>query len=352
MTATRRWTLILGLWACASFASAQEVQPVDRSGDSPVGQPASAVPEDAVPEATDTEPRSRLVCPLKHIPALDVANTISQVLRAERRPETGPVLVLPEPSSNSLLISASPAVCEEITQLIEQLDRKPAMVSLELLIAEVTYRDAEETPAGDAPTGAESRPGPPEIVGLPGDSQFSAERLLKELGLEARAGSAPAGGARVEGARNQKPRRVEVLSRVQLTASNNQPASIQVGKQEPVIRGSQVSRTGGRINNVTLEHVGLLVSVTPRIAPDGHVTMEFKIEESRLGPVDEGVPLASGEGHAEVRMPRTVTTSLETTVTAADGQTVVLGGLITKSASRRVDLVILVSPRVVRGGAR
>ena len=266
--------------------------------------------------------------------------------------ETGPVLVLPEPISNSVLISATPAVCGEITRLIEQLDRKPAMVSLELLIAEVTYRDAEESPAGDPPTGAENRPGPPEIVGLPGDSQFSAERLLKELGLDATAGSAPAGDAGVDGPRNQKPRRVEVLSRVQLTASNNQPASIQVGKQEPVIRGSQVSRTGGRINNVTLEHVGLLVNVTPRIAPDGHVTIELKVEESRLGPVDEGVPLASGEGHAEVRMPRTVTTSLETTVTAADGQTVVLGGLITKSASRRVDLVILASPRVVRGGAQ
>ena len=51
------------------------------------------------------------------------------------------MVVVPEPVSNSLIVSATPRFFEEIKQIVEQLDARPPMVMIQVLIAEV---DAEQ----------------------------------------------------------------------------------------------------------------------------------------------------------------------------------------------------------------
>ena len=54
------------------------------------------------------------------------------------------VVVVAEPTSNSLIVSATPRYFEEIERIIEQIDRRPPMVMIQVLIAEVTLNNTDE----------------------------------------------------------------------------------------------------------------------------------------------------------------------------------------------------------------
>jgi hypothetical protein len=121
--------------------------------------------------------------------------------------------------------------------------------------------------------------------------------------------------------------------------------------------------------------VGLILGVTPRISPDGMVVMEVDAEKSEVGPEAEGIPVSISATGEVIRSPRIDITTAQTTVSAANGQTIVLGGLITKRMSttdrrvpflgdipilgwlfrydadqtRRTELLIVLTPRVVLG---
>jgi hypothetical protein len=119
--------------------------------------------------------------------------------------------------------------------------------------------------------------------------------------------------------------------------------------------------------------VGLILGVTPRISPEGMVVMEIDAEKSDVGPEAEGIPV-SISGNTVIRSPSFNTTMAQTTVSARDGETIVLGGLITRSTSKnerkvpyladvpvlgnlfkyhitqnkRTELLIILTPHVVR----
>ena len=170
-------------------------------------------------------------------------------------------------------------------------------------------------------------------------------------------------------------RRLDVLSRPQVMTLDNQPAFIQVGQRVPRITNVNVTQFGQN-SAVELFNVGLILGVTPRISPDGMVVMEVDAEKSALGPVSEGIPVSFQNGQV-ILSPRVDVTTAQTTVSAADGQTIVLGGLITKSkrsinrrvpylsnipvlgllfrydqfVGQRTELLIILTPHVVRSEA-
>ncbi len=125
----------------------------------------------------------------------------------------------------------------------------------------------------------------------------------------------------------QQTDRLDVLSRPQVMTLNNQPAFVQVGQQVPIVQST--SQTAfGQVNNVNLVNVGILLGVTPRISPDGLVVMEIDAEKSELS--GDGVPISFSDSGV-LESPIIDTTRAQTTVSARSGQTVILGGLITKN---------------------
>ena len=79
-------------------------------------------------------------------------------------------------------------------------------------------------------------------------------------------------------------------------------------------------------------NVGILLGVTPRISPDGLVVMEIDAEKSELS--GDGVPISISRRRRRCcEQPIIDTTRAQTTVSARSGQTVILGGLITKTRS-------------------
>jgi general secretion pathway protein D len=106
----------------------------------------------------DIRQRKTTVYRLKNAPAIDVANAINQFLTSERQVQqlagqqtVSPfeqlereVVVVPEAVSNSLIVSATPRFYDEIAKVVEELDARPPMVMIQVLIAEVALDDFEE----------------------------------------------------------------------------------------------------------------------------------------------------------------------------------------------------------------
>jgi general secretion pathway protein D len=299
------------------------------------------------------------------------------------------VIVVPEPIGNRLILSSTPRFFAEIETLINQLDEPPPQVMIQVMIAEITLDNAREfgleiglqdsvlfdrsllgnlltttqtttssTAAGVVTTteqlvraasnspgydfnnqplgnsGSSSSLARSNVVGTQGLSNFNLGRLNSELGFGGLVLSASSESVSVLLRALQECRRLEILSRPQIRTLDNQPAFIQVGQRVPRIIGSTVNQAG-QSNSIALENVGLILGVTPRISPDGTVVMEVDAERSGLGPESEGIPVSVSPNGEIIRSPRVDTTTAQATVSAANGETIILGGLITK---RKLDL--------------
>jgi type II secretion system protein D len=357
----------------------------------------------------DIRSRETSVYRLKNAPAIDVANAINSYLQSQRQLQqfvpgiTSPfeqlereVIVVPEPVSNSLIVSATPRFFKEIMELVQRLDERPPMVMIQVLIAQVTLNETDEfgiefgiqdsilfdrsvngVPGfafNNAPLGNNTTVPGSGIVGTQGLSHLAFGRTNPALGFGGLVLSASSESVNFLLRALQENRRVDVLSRPQVMTLDNQPAFIQVGARVPRITSSQLAANGATINNTTLDNVGLILGVTPRISPDGLVVMEIDAEKSELGPIEEGIPISIAPNGDVIRSPQINTTTAQTTVMAATGQTVILGGLITQSksllhrqvpllgdiplvghlfrfdseADERTELLIIMTPHVIR----
>jgi len=360
-------------------------------------------------DETDVRIRQSTVYRLKNAPATDVADAINEYLSNEREVVQvttdlmspfeqieREVVVVAEPVSNSLIVSATPEYFEEIRRLVEDLDARPPMVMIQVLIAEVKLNDTDEfgvelglqdsllfdrsllenidrttkTTQTSTPSGivtvteqiiesADITPGflfnnqtlgnsgsnkslaTAPFVASQGLSHFDLGRVNNELGYGGLVLSASSEAVNILIRALNESRRLEILSRPQIMTLDNQPAFILVGERVPRVTGTQTNEAG-QTNTIALEDVGLILGVTPRISPDGLVVMEIDAQKSELGTEAEGIPISIAPNGDTIRSPRITTTQAQTTVSAVDGQTVILGGLITKSKNevrRRVPLL-------------
>lgn len=324
-------------------------------------------------DESDVRNRKTAVYRLKNAPATDVATAVNEYLTSERQVEQiapdlisafeqieREVVVVAEPVSNSLIIAATQRYFEEILKLVEELDARPPMVMIQVLIAEVALRDTDEfgvelglqdsilfdrsvitgtggasvlTPGylfNNAPLGnsasAQSLASSNKVGGQ-SITSLGVGRSNSELGFGGLVLSASSESVSVLIRALQQTRRLEVLSRPQVMTMDNQLAQVFVGQDVPTITASQLTQFGTQ-NSVVYRETGLILTVTPRISPDKLVVMEIQAEKSAVGPDSEGIPIAVSEGEV-IRSPRIDRITARTVISALDGQTVVLGGLIT-----------------------
>jgi general secretion pathway protein D len=120
----------------------------------------------------------------------------------------------------------------------------------------------------------------------------------------------------------------KILSRPSILARNNQPATITIGQEVPLITSVRYDTFGNAINSVTYQDVGVILSVTPFITPDGLVEMIISPQISSIDPTLT-VPISTG-----VSAPVIDIRSADTVAVTADGQTVIIGGLLGDIASK------------------
>jgi type II secretion system protein D len=328
----------------------------------------SRIDDQSVPE------RTTMVFKLRNAGAADIANTLqtyyNQALGAYTSELTAfqqiqrEVIVVPDAVSNSLLVSATPTYFSEIQQVVDRLDAQPPQVVIEVLIGEVDLTNDDEFGVqwgGQSPVlfnrsvfaggvtvnNAVANPGfgfnsttplptntaaTPGLVGFQGISNLgvgTASQQLNVGGLVLQASSNSV-NVLVRALKNQG--RIDILSRPTVMTYDNQSASLNLGQLIPYLSNTSVTSTGVITSNIAQKQIGVILNVTPRIAPDGRVIMRVTPEVSSL------ITTPFNLGNGQIGTGFNVQ-SVDTTVAAADGETVLIGGLITKNDARNENKV-------------
>ena len=291
------------------------------------------------------------------------------------------IVIVPEPFTNKLLVSATPHYFNQLLHLIEALDEQPPQVVIQVMVAEVDLNASEEFgvelglqspvlfnrsifPGTSTLTNTTTAPiagnnvGPgvtltttnpvalqgfnfnnasnfglplgnnpavnPGIVGFQGLSNLGVGRtspIQTGVGGFVFSASSDVFNLLIRALKVQG--RVDVLSRPQIMATNNQIATLSIGQNVPILTSTTVS-LGTATGSIERLAVGVNLSVIPRINPDGTVLMHLKPEVSSI--ISQAVPLGNGLLGTSFN-----DQTVETTVLAGDGETVAIGGLIQKS---------------------
>lgn len=220
----------------------------------------------------------------------------------------------------------------------------------------------------------------PDRVGGQGLSNFSVGRTNGNLGFGGLVLSAGSESVNVLLRALSATRRVEILSRPQIRTLDSQLGQINVGQIVPVVSGITSSGIAGQfVPQVTRDPSGILLEVTPRITPDDRIVMQVHAERSKydLSSTSAVTLVAAGNGSGAITSPvKDISTAL-TTVSVANEQTIVLGGLIQKTddnitrkvpwlgdipilgqafrfdshSMRRTELLIFLTPRIIKNNS-
>ena len=243
----------------------------------------------------------------------------------------GPVTIVPDQLTNSLLVRADEPDYQVLREAVEQLDIRPLQVLIEVLIVEARH-DRNFSLGADVLL-------PPNSLG--GDQTIEGQLLGGGLGdLVIRLMNL--GKANIDAVLRtaQSKGDVEIVSRPVLLASNNTEARFLVGTQQPFV---QVSRslptdTPTRDQVVQYRDVGTKLSVRPTINQDGYVSLAIQQE------------INAATGETQFDAPVISTREAVTQLLVRDGQTIVIGGLRDQQKERGSSGVPVLSGIPIVGG--
>ena len=284
------------------------------------------------------------------------------------QPITPNVRITPDAINNALLIYADRENYRIISSTLQQLDQPVLQVAIDATIAEVTLtneltygvqfflssktlgsvintQSAASTVANAATTAAINRvlPGFNFLVG----SEASPKVILDAL---------------------HSVTSVKVLSNPSLVVINNQTATLQVGDVVPVSTGSAtvLSSSNTVVNTIDYRNTGIILRVVPRITANGNVRIEVEQEISNVT-----------AAAAATLTPTVAERKVKSSISVANGQTVLLAGLISEQQNgdrngipaldeipvfgdafshqnkkgTRTELIIFIRPQIIRDGS-
>jgi len=249
-----------------------------------------------------------------------------------------------DPETRRIVYIADEATAQYIAQVLTNLDRPKPQVLIKVVFVEVTHNDASDI-------GVEGGFGKSGMSGTIQDASavngFGLSGLSSVVGSNFNTFGQPissfsavspmtqsgAGLYQILGQDYQvtiraiaQAGKAKVLSRPSILARNNQPATITVGQSIPILTGVSYGGLNGLpINSYTYRDVGVILKVTPFITADGLVEM---IVSPQISSVDSTLSFTVSQG---VTVPAIDVRSADTVAVTADGQTVVIGGLMSSA---------------------
>ena len=389
-------------------------------------------------DESDIRARQTLVLRLQNSPATQVATEINQFYTSQRElNQNDPnlvssveqlereVIVVADTATNSLLVSATPRYFDDIKKMVSKLDEAPRQVIIQALLVEVELSNTDEfgielgfqdsllfkrsildtpvtvnttTTQGNTQTTNQTiisqsgqpgylfnnpsiplgnnlgQNGKPTAIGTQGLSNFSLGRINGDLGFGGLVLSAGSESVNALLRALSAHRRIQILSRPQIRALDNQTSQIFSGQYISVVNGFTANGTTGvNTPTVTQREVGINLQCVPRVTSEGQVFMQVYAERSQYR--NEGVPLTTDAAGRTIESPILDISRANTTISVQTGQTVVIGGLINtrdeaftnkvpilgdipligtafrydSRTTRRVELLIFLTPRVIGG---
>lgn len=282
----------------------------------------------------------------------------------------GEVKIVVDEINNAILIRATPQDYAQVLKTIKLLDTIPKQVLIEVLIAEVTLDENTEF-------GIEwsFKSDYASLGGYKGTERVGQNLGLGGLGLDLAKPIAQTGFTYAFAAKAleaflrayARENEVNILSSPHILAADNTEATIEVGKEVPIVTSEYTPTTleAGETYSRSIEYrdTGILLTVTPRINEKGLVAMEINQEVSDV----------SEQRIEGINSPIILKRQAQTSLVVQDGKTIVIGGLIrekkdntmegipflskipylgmifsyTKEVLTKTELLILITPHVV-----
>ncbi|HEY1942364.1 MAG TPA: type II secretion system secretin GspD [Roseiarcus sp.] len=269
------------------------------------------------------------------------------------------VRITPDESTNSLLIYANAESYRTIERALNQLDRPRMQVAIDVTIAEVTLNDQLN-------------------YGVQYYLTNNSGSLINSVTGQPTAGAGASPGFNVFVGGSTTPNviinalhaltDVKILSNPSLVVVDNEKASLEVGDQVPITTGSAtvLSANNAVVNTVDYQNTGIILHVQPHVSPNDNVTLAIEQE------------ISSVPDNSTTNLTPTISErKVQSTISVASGQTVVLAGLVsdTRNKSRsgipvldqlpmvggafsttavsdaRTELVVMIHPQVIHDSA-
>ncbi len=281
---------------------------------------------------------------LEYAQATEVAETLTKVVQNIAKLEPGDqkanvsATVEADEATNALLITASGDTLDSLLSVVNRLDIRRAQVLVEAIIVEMTdrsgrdlgvdwmFRNSEKGVLGSSVASGQALGSV--ATGIFSDGEDALQNLALALGgITGQAlGIAGTGGgedflALLTALENDS--KANILSTPSILTMDNHEASMSVGQNVPFVTGSYSSVAGGGsgtnpFQTIQREDVGISLTVTPHVNAGDSILLDLAQEVSSID--------QSGTGGASDII--TNQRKFETQLLAADGEIVVLGGLI------------------------
>lgn len=292
---------------------------------------------------------------LKYAKATDVAKVLSGMVQTQNQGAKpgeaagsgGAANVQADEATNSVLISADVDTTQSLMAVIDSLDIRRAQVLVEAIIVEIQdnankdlgvqwmYADSKNG-FGSSTTGDGSLA----AVGAGALQLKSDDTTVQDTGLKTLASALSASAGQSFGVARLGDRTsflgllkalkensgTNILSTPNLLTTDNTKATIKVGQKVPFKTGSYTGTgTSGTTTGSTFsspfstynrEDVGITLEVTPHINEGDSVVLDIKQEVSSISNISSTDGIITNQR------------KIDTQILAADGQTVILGGLI------------------------
>jgi general secretion pathway protein D len=315
----------------------------------------------------------------------------SAAMRAAVAGLAGGISLSADPATNALIIQASQEGFRTLVGVIEKLDIVRPQVLVEALIMEVDVTDARDLGVsalfryinGDSEYAIATATDAAAIVatgGLAGAfpvAQPLIGRVVKNTTNPDAEGNPTEDGSVIEGIIRASASNgdANILSAPHILTSDNEQAEIRVGDNIPIISSRVESAAGQTVGlsssvNVERQDIGVTLRVTPQITEGDTLRLEIFQEIT-----DVNEALTDTTGSAEDVGVALTKRQIENTVVVADGETVVIGGLIgdsyqdsvtkvpwfgdipvlgwafksTSTTLVKKNLLVFLTPRIVRG---
>ena len=229
-------------------------------------------------------------------------------------------------STKTIIVEDTPENIKRIESIINQLDQMPRQVMIEAKILEITLTDdmafgvnwsdilgSVKIGTGNLSTAVLPSTAPVSPVSSQGSGLFA--NLITAAGTDKQFAAALDA--------LQSKTNINTLSTPKILAINGKPAKVQVGGQQ----GYAVTTVNDGVSTESIEFIdtGTILEITPFIDDDDNVLLDVRpsIKSARI---EEGIPVVNS-------------TEVSTWLTAKNGETVFIGGLIQDSKSKTRDMV-------------
>jgi len=246
----------------------------------------------------------------------------------------GPIQILPDKTTNALIITASSSDFLIIKKVIQELDIRKRQVYVEAFILEIGLDTLREIGVELQFPLTDNDFTSSEILSAAGGTNFGGITTLASQGPAGLSGLAvglikgtiDTGSGDVFNVAAllralQSDSNVNILSTPQLLTTDNQKAEIVVGQNIPISTGQSQTSGGNTITAIERMDVGITLRLVPHILEDNLVELDVYQEISTITDTPQSV-------NDVFVGPTTNKRSTKTMVIVEDGQTAVLGGLI------------------------